>query len=187
MGSEERAVTGAVTVQAETQADCAAVAAMHIASWRAAYAGIVPDAVLAALDVEQRARERAQRLTADNPFTNLIAVDGGGPVGWVCFGPYRAQGHRPDGELDGRVGEILALYVHPDRWGTGVADALIGAALAGLPQPLVRLWALTDNVRALRFYARHGLVPDGTHSTFRPRGSDVDIPELRCALVREIG
>ncbi|MDI1459407.1 GNAT family N-acetyltransferase [Catellatospora sp. KI3] len=176
-----------ITVRAETVADCAAVAALHIESWRAAYAGIVPDQVLAALDVEQRTRERAERLgNPDSPFTNLIALDAGEPVGWVCFGPYREEGRRLDGKLAHQVGEILALYVRSDRWGTGVADRLVEAALAGLPQPEVRLWALTENVRALRFYARHGLHPDGTHSTFRPRGSDVDIPELRCALVREV-
>ncbi|MBV1848572.1 GNAT family N-acetyltransferase [Catellatospora tritici] len=185
MGSEAR--DSVITVRAETVTDCAAVAALHIESWRAAYVGIVPDHVLAALDVEQRTRERVERLSvSDSPFTNLIAVDTE-PVGWVCFGPYREEGHSLGGSLDAQVGEILALYVRSDRWGTGVADRLIEAALAGLPQPEVRLWALTENTRALRFYARHGLRPDGTHSTFRPRGSDVDIPELRCTLIRELG
>lgn len=173
-----------ITVRAETAADCAAVAAVHVRAWQVAYAGIVPDEVLAALDVATRTAARLDRLAdPDNPFGSLVALDGATVTGFVSHGPYRAQ------ELDGsplqpEYGEILAIYVHPDRWGTGTGDALLLAALDALPQPRVRLWALADNHRALRFYARHGLHPDGLRATYRPAGSDVDIPELRCALRR---
>ncbi|WP_144118916.1 GNAT family N-acetyltransferase [Catellatospora sichuanensis] len=173
-----------ITVRAETPADCAAVAAVHIRAWQVAYAGIVPDQVLTALDVAARTTWRLDRLAdPDNPFHNLVALDGDTVTGFVCHGPYRAQ------ELDGsplqpEVGEILAIYVHPDRWGTGTGDALLLAALDALAQPEVRLWALADNHRALRFYARYGLHPDGLRATYRPTGSDADIPELRCSLRR---
>ncbi|MEU8002959.1 GNAT family N-acetyltransferase [Catellatospora sp. NPDC049111] len=173
-----------ITVRPETPTDCAAVAALHIRAWQVAYAGIVPDHVLGALDVAARTAWRLERLAdPDSPFHNLVALDGDTVTGFVCHGPYRAQ------ELDGsplqpEYGEILAIYVHPDRWGTGAGDALLLAALDALPQPEVRLWALSDNHRALRFYARHGLHPDGLRATYRPTGSDVDIPELRCTLRR---
>lgn len=176
-----------IAVRDETVADCAAVAELHVRAWQVAYAGIVPDQVLAALDVPARTRWRADRLAdPDSPFRSLVAHDGATVTGFVTYGPYRAQ------ELDGSPlqpehGEILAIYVHPDHWGTGAGDALLLAALGALPQPEVRLWALAENGRALRFYARHGLHPDGLRATYRPTGSDVDIPELRCALRRGIG
>lgn len=173
-----------IIVRAETPADCAAVAAVHIRAWQVAYAGIVPDHVLTALDLAGRTAWRLKGLAApDNPFHNLVALDGETVTGFVCHGPYRAQ------ELDGsplqpEVGEILAIYVHPDHWGTGAGDALLLAALDALPQPEVRVWTFADNHRALRFYARHGLHPDGLRAMYRPNGSDVDIPELRCTLRR---
>lgn len=175
-----------IEVRAETPEDCRAVAELHIRAWQVAYAGIVPAEVLAGFDVEARARWRRERLAdPESPFRNLVALDGGTVTGFVCFGPYRAQ------ELDGaplqpQHGEILAIYVHPDRWGTGAGDALLHAALAELAQPEVRLWALAENHRAMRFYARHGLHPDGTRAAYRPTGSDVDIPELRLTLRRGI-
>ncbi|GIF85791.1 GNAT family N-acetyltransferase [Catellatospora bangladeshensis] len=175
-----------IVVRAETPGDCRAVAELHIRAWQVAYTGIVPAGILAALDADARTQARLDRLAdPEIPFRNLVALDGDTVTGFVCFGPYRAQ------ELDGtplqpQHGEILAIYVHPDRWGTGVGDALLLAALAALPQPEVRLWALAENHRALRFYARHGLHPDGARATYRPTGSDVDIPELRLTLRREV-
>ncbi|GAB4047846.1 GNAT family N-acetyltransferase [Catellatospora paridis] len=173
-----------IIVRAETPADCAAVAAVHVRAWQVAYAGIVPDDVLAALDVPARTAWRLDRLAdPDSLFHNLVALDGAMVSGFVCHGPYRAQ-ELDGGPLQPEVGEILAIYVHPDHWGTGTGDALLLAALDALPQSEVRLWALADNHRALRFYARHGLHPDGLRATYRPHGSDVDIPELRCTLRR---
>ncbi|MEV4417699.1 GNAT family N-acetyltransferase [Catellatospora sp. NPDC049609] len=173
------------TVRPELPQDCRAVAELHIRAWQVGYAGIVPDAVLAALDVEQRVRWRLDRLAdRDSPFRNLVALDGDTVTGFVCHGPYRDQA-RDGAPLLPEHGEILAIYVHPDRWGTGAGDALLRAALDELPQPEVRLWVLADNHRALRFYARHGLHPDGTRAAYRPAGTDVDIPELRLALRRD--
>jgi ribosomal protein S18 acetylase RimI-like enzyme len=174
-----------ITVRPETPEDCRPVAELHIRAWQVAYAGIVPDGVLAGLDVDERTRWRRDRLAdAANPFRNLVALDGDAVTGFVCHGPYRAQ-ELADGPLQPEHGEILAIYVRPDRWGTGVGDALLSAALDELSQPEVRLWALAENHRALRFYARHGLHPDGTRATYRPTGSDVDIPELRLTLRRD--
>ena len=44
-----------VTIRRATVDDADAIATVHIASWRGAYAGIVPDAFLASLDVAARA------------------------------------------------------------------------------------------------------------------------------------
>lgn len=52
---------------------------------------------------------------------------------------------------------LHGFYVVPERWGTGVADALHDAALAELADcPEVRLWTLEENGRGRRFYERRG-------------------------------
>jgi GNAT superfamily N-acetyltransferase len=53
------------------------------------------------------------------------------------------------------VGELCGFYVHPDSLGTGVANELHNDALDRLPAgrwATLKLWVLTDNARARRFY-----------------------------------
>lgn len=68
-----------------------------------------------------------------------------------------------DGEIVGvavRAGsELRSLYVVPEAWGTGVAQALTHAALAAIAadgHPEATLWVVEDNARARRFYEREG-------------------------------
>lgn len=58
-----------------------------------------------------------------------------------------------------------ALYVRPDRIGTGTGRRLMEAARSWAIERGYRrleLWVLADNVRARRFYASAGFSPDGT-------------------------
>jgi GNAT superfamily N-acetyltransferase len=73
-----------------------------------------------------------------------------------------------DGTLVGAVvaapGTLEHLFVVPERWGTGVADALHDAALAVSREAgaaLCRLEVLEENRRARRFYERHEWRLDG--------------------------
>lgn len=78
----------------------------------------------------------------------LIAVSDEEPVGAACV---------TEGWLEG-------LYVVPERWGTGLADALHDRALdevRGLGSASCRLWVLEDNSRARRFYERRGWRENG--------------------------
>ena len=56
---------------------------------------------------------------------------------------------------------LHGFYVLPERWGSGVADALHTAALERLACAEVKLWVLEANVRARRFYEKRGWVPNG--------------------------
>ncbi len=47
----------------------------------------------------------------------------------------------------------------------------------------VKLWVLAENQRAQRFYTRRGLRRDGQTGVFRPRGTDLDFPIVRWALL----
>jgi len=57
--------------------------------------------------------------------------------------------------IDPSSGWLDQLCVHPDRFGFGVAQALLAAARRVSPSA-IRLDVNADNLRALRFYERQG-------------------------------
>jgi GNAT superfamily N-acetyltransferase len=156
-----------------TEADIDPVAVLHVRTWQAAYAGIMPGDFLDALSPAAFAQRRRSR-TAPPGAAALVAVDEGVVIGFANFGPSRTE--------DPGVAELYALYVDPDRWGTGAGRALVRAVRAALildGWTELRLWVLEDNHRARRFYERAGLIPDGERDTFTPRGTTVELPEIR--------
>ena len=58
--------------------------------------------------------------------------------------------------------EILALHTLPEARGTGLGAALLEEALTQIGGGTVYLWAFRENVRARRFYEKHGFRWDGT-------------------------
>jgi ribosomal protein S18 acetylase RimI-like enzyme len=153
-------------------ADIDQVAALHVRTWQVGYAGIVPEDYLAALDPAARAEGWRAQLKAPGVVTLVAATDR--IVGFATYGPFR--------EDDDGAGELYAIYVSPDHWGHGVGRELLTAAKKGLTEagyPSMRLWVLTDNTNARRFYERMGLTADGVAQTWTPRGTAVELPELR--------
>lgn len=158
-----------LTIRREEPDDAEAVARVHVHGWQAGYAGLMPDEVLARLNVTAWAQRRRDVGTADpdHPFTTLLAEVDGALAGFTTFGPYRNNQDRAD--LDPAHGEVVAMYVEPAHWGDGTALALLAAAHAGLRErgwADYRLWVLEGNHRARRFYQRAGLSPDGERSTY---------------------
>lgn len=135
----------------EARADeLAAADAVRIATWQLAYRGIVPDAHLDALAVtEERVAWLLSRYD-EGSSTTYVALHDGRVVGMAVRGPGR------DEDREGQP-ELYALYVLPEHWGSGAAQALWEAC-----QPVTSLWVLADNTRARAFYARNGLRPDVT-------------------------
>jgi len=165
-----------------TDADIDTVAPMHVRTWQAAYAGIMAAEVLDALDPAAFAETRRARNAPPGART-LVAEDDGTIVGFVSFGPHGRQ-HGGDEYVAG-IGEIYAIYVAPERWGTGAGRALMTAArdaLAAAGHAEMRLWVLAENPRARRFYERAGMAPDGARDTFTPPGSSAELLEIRYAM-----
>ena len=137
--------------------DIPAVAAIKVESWRHAYRGIVPDAVLDGLTAEE---VQAQWLgVAPSGFAEAVLVAEGphGIAGYTMSGPVR----EPAG---GVPGQLYAIYLRPSEMRAGLGSALFRAtaqrlAAQGFPEFL--LWVLEANTPARAFYARHGgtLIP----------------------------
>ena len=145
--------------------DADAIAEVHVASWRWAYAGLLPASVLDALSVEDRAAAWLPVL-ADAPGAVTVAVeDDGTIVGFVSVGPTPDEDDPPPG-----TGALFALYLHPDAVGTGVGKKLLEHGEAQLRDEgftRATLWVLETNERARRCYERHGWAWDGTRGEHR--------------------
>ena len=146
------------TIRPVREADVAAVARLHVAVWQAAYRGLLPDVFLDAQSVERRERMWQGAVGRDDPPV-LVAEMAGRVAGFIWCGPSRDR----DAPA-ATTGEVYAIYVAPDLWGSGVSAALMAAGLAGLAAlgyAEATLWVLRANARAIRFYTRQGFTADG--------------------------
>jgi GNAT superfamily N-acetyltransferase len=112
-------------LRAATPSDVDAIAELHLASWRAAYRGIVPDAFLDGMTLESRVvRWRGAVASSLFPLTEtMVAVDGDTILGVCSFGQQRARA-APG------IGEIYVLHIRPDSWRRGVGTLLLDDARA---------------------------------------------------------
>lgn len=99
------------------------VARVQIAAWRAAYADLLPDAVLGALDADDIAWEWGRALLQSGPHRLLVAIGSEGTVvGAAAVGP------SDDPDAAG-AGEITLLVVDPAHWGAGHGSRLLQASV----------------------------------------------------------
>jgi ribosomal protein S18 acetylase RimI-like enzyme len=63
---------------------------------------------------------------------------------------------------EGAEAEIIAIHTLPECRGTGLGHAMLTEALDRIGEHPVFLWAFRENVRARRFYEKHGFRWDGT-------------------------
>ena len=139
--------------------DAAAVAAVNLASWEAAYRGIVPDRILDDADLVGRTARWRELIAAGEPI--LVAEAAAGELVGYCSLVLPAR----DPDADPQTGEVAAIYVAPGAFRGGIGTAMLDAALALMRDrgfSTATLWVLSENPRARAFYARHGFHDDGT-------------------------
>jgi ribosomal protein S18 acetylase RimI-like enzyme len=158
--------------------DAAAIGAVHVAAWRSAYPGILPDEYLSRMSATRQARYYEATI-ASGAIVLVAAPESGGPrlVGFTTAGTGRRRsamreqnepwtrsgsegGARPDqapkqAEQLGD-GEIETLYVLDDWREQGLGRRLMRAAakeLAGKGCRSAYVWVLRDNPS--RFFYQH--------------------------------
>jgi GNAT superfamily N-acetyltransferase len=121
----------------------------HHRCWIEGYAGLVDQATLDSLRVEDQIARWACALREEPDVPVVVALVGGVPVAHVRV------------EAD----TITNVYVDPHYWGGG-----IGRTLLSVGEDLLRtaghefgvLWTIVGNERAIALYASAGWAPDGT-------------------------
>ena len=169
-------LAGRVVIRAAGPADAERIAEINVRSWRAAYDGIVPRAILDGMEVEPRRLTWLGRIADLGQRSLLVAELDGRVEGYVLAGPAR------DHDVPDVAGEVYAIYVDPSAWRHGLGRALLDAASdelrAGGFDPLV-LWVVTANVAGRRFYEACGWRPDGSSRPIDFDGTNVDETRYR--------
>jgi ribosomal protein S18 acetylase RimI-like enzyme len=162
-----------VAVRRARLEDAAAIAEVHVRTWQAAYEHVLGAERLGAIDLDRR-RENWRRALTEGWGDVWVAEDeSGSVVGFVSIGDSR--------ETDGE-GELFAIYVLPEAWGSAAGRELMAEARDALREryPTSILWVLEDNPRARRFYEREGWEHDGGRKDDELLG--VTVSEVRYRL-----
>ncbi len=189
----DRMITGSVarvsqegvpTIRPAVVADAGGIAEVHVRSWQAAYAGQLPDELLAGLSVSGRRRGWERILGDPDRSDRTLVLDlGNGSI----RGFANAGGSRDDGVGDD-VAELRAIYLHPNYWDQGLGRRLHDQVLVSMSDDgyrTVTLWVLDTNARARRFYERAGWSRDG--ATKIDHVGDVALNEVRYATSLDEG
>ena len=131
------------TIREAQPSDAPAIAAVHVESWRSAYAGLLPDSVLVRMSIETHTAQWARTLgRRRNRDTVLVAdIPGLGIAGFGSCGPARER------RLPHR-GEIYTLYVDPGHQYQGIGRQLLNGLLDSLVARGVDsalAWVLAEN------------------------------------------
>ncbi len=130
--------------------DAAGIARVHVESWKSTYRGIVPDAALASLDVDKRARNWEEHLLS-GAHSIYVAQDESEIIGFAAGGAIRET----FGDYDA---ELYALYSLFTRQRQGIGRRLVQALAQDLRArgfQSMLLWVLEQNP-AVGFYERLG-------------------------------
>ncbi len=166
-------------IRAGDRRDADGIASVHVASWRAGYAHVIPESVLYADEFEssRHAMWNDWRFHSGQRIAVCVRTDGDDRtvVGFAAFGPERERARGFTGR-----GELYAFYFHPDVWGDGSASALIDHVderlrAEGFGEAV--LWVLDDNPRARAFYEKHGWTATGITADY-DLYCDVRLPEV---------
>ena len=128
--------------------DAGPIARVHVAAWRSAYAGILPDHALTGLSIQRHAMQYEADIRAGRGV--FVAVQENAVIGFVTAGPARRRGIAE--------GEVETLYILDDHREQGLGRLLLRRAatyLAGRGATSLFLWVLQDNPSRW-FYERLG-------------------------------
>ncbi len=143
-----------MTIREATPEDAAAIARVHVATWRTTYPGIMPQEHLDALSVNDFAQSWAERLRADGPDKTHVYVAETETREIVGFA---SGGRERTGDPD-YLGEIYALYVLQAQQGQGIGRKLLqtlARRLAAGGYTTLLIWVNAHNP-ARRFYEALG-------------------------------
>ena len=151
----------AVTIRQATSEDTPAIARVINASWRAAYAGIVPQDVLDALSDEKKQAQLAAGLERSPEMSYYLLELDGTPAGTASLHPTR------DEDLQ-NTAEFSFFYFLPQYWRGGYGTRLLEfIEQKAYERGFTRIccWTLAENARAISFYEANGYRRDGAKQT----------------------
>jgi GNAT superfamily N-acetyltransferase len=143
-----------IAIRRATPDDAPAIARVRIDCWRQTYRGLIPDAYLDGMDVDDSIALWERVLTAaDAGRANVFVADNGGDV--VGF----AAGHGLAEPRHGLDAELTAVYIRREFQRGGIGRRLV-AAVAGAQRDCgahgLIVWVIAGNKNARAFYEQLG-------------------------------
>jgi GNAT superfamily N-acetyltransferase len=171
----------AIIVKPAVEGDARAIAEISVATWRAAFRGAMPDAVLDGLSVDEREAGFRKILssTATPPARTAVAWEDGEIAGFVVFGASR------DEDAPAGTGEIHGIYVRESCWGRGIGRLLLDrarASLAASGSTTLALWTLARVEKTIRFYGSSGFEADGATRIVERGGERIEHVRLTARI-----
>jgi len=149
-------------VRVARPADAPRIARLRVASWQHAYASLIDDGWLAAMN--PAAAEAAWARHAETGRLHVAVDEADVPMAYSLVGEARQETDRRPGL---RTGELYAIYADPAVLGTGAGHAVHEAGmtcLAGAGFEHAVLWVLEHNELGIHFYETQGWQPDSVHT-----------------------
>jgi hypothetical protein len=158
-------------VRAARAADAEGLALVQVASWRASFAGLVPDAVISELASEpavdqftERWRDAISAPPTSKHRVHVAVEKPGDPeiLGFVASGPATDEDLWPgtDGELyELHVTPVVAADGHDQRLLNAVADTFAEDGFS-----TAYTWVLAGDEARIEFLTGAGWAPDGSRS-----------------------
>ena len=144
-----------VTIRKAIVGDAAAIAGVHVETWRDTYAGMIPDQALVKMSRRRHAAMWAQDL-ANGAKGQAVVVADDALAGVVGFGSCgRARGT----DLAYK-GEVYTLYVLPDFQGNDIGKGLLARLFTALLEDgsdSALVWVLADNPSRFFYQAMGGV------------------------------
>lgn len=164
--------------------DAPAVGMVQAMVFREAYAGRVPDDVVALFEPDAFARSWRESLGAppEGVHRLMVACAGDQVVGLAAIGPSQ------DPDAGGASGEVTVLGVHPGARRQGHGSRLLNAGVDVLREAgadAVSVWVLADAEAVRAFLAASGFAPDGAYRdrVVSPDGGTLREVRLSATLV----
>ena len=142
-----------ITIRRATPQDAPAIAAVRIASWRSTYRGLIPDAYLDGMQLEQSTALWDRVLTAGKNNTSVFVAQNGGDVVGFAAGNMLPE---PRYALDA---ELSAAYVQREFQHAGVGRRLVAAVASAQRDHGANgliVWVIAGNKGARAFYEKLG-------------------------------
>lgn len=141
--------------------DAEAIGRAHVQAWQETYRGLMPDAYLDAMSIEERQkawRERIPKLAEARQALAVALDDAGELVGFAGCGAPRNNALAVEGEI-----YMINIINRGKRKRLGARLMLeMAERLEAFGHKSAGLWVLEGNAPARAFYARLGGAPDVT-------------------------
>ncbi|GAA1639494.1 GNAT family N-acetyltransferase [Georgenia ruanii] len=163
-------MSGTFAIREPSVDDADGVAEVHNRGWREAYGQLLPEEFYDDAALQRRKKSWRSLLGQGEPSLRLFVGEAEGRiVGVGLAGKSREQ--NPARDL-----ELRTLYVISPYYGSGVAQALLDAAIG---QERAQLWVARDNPRAQAFYRRNGFTMDGAEKVDKDIDNLVEVRFVR--------